>query len=227
MKIFLRSLVLVVFLVINHGVFASDVRIDGAEVGEWTMDYDAALELAAEKDLPILLNFTGSDWCIWCKRMDAQVFAQDAWKGYASENVVLVTLDFPRNKSIVPEVLQKRNDQLKQQYGIQGYPTYVVLESDGKTRLGQLGAGTDKTAESFIQEFEGLMKMSASYLAALTKKDPTKAAAMKEAIKELKAARKELDDWIATRPARTPENEKLYEGFLKRIEAADKAVSTF
>lgn len=227
MKKLALILVSLAFLSLNSGLSASNVRIDGAEVGQWTMDYDSALKLAADKDLPVLLNFTGSDWCIWCKRMDEQVFAKDQWKEYAGSNVVLVTLDFPRNKSVVPPDFQKRNDKLKKKFEIQGYPTYVVLESDGKTRLGQLGAGTEKTAESFIKEFEGLLKMSSSYVAALAKQDPAKAEALKAAIKDLKAARKELDDWIATRPARNAENEKLYEGFLEKIKVADEAMAAF
>ncbi|MEX0320702.1 MAG: thioredoxin family protein [Puniceicoccaceae bacterium] len=227
MNLIIRSSILLFLVFLSAGLFASDVRINGAEVGQWTMDYDAAKELAAKKNLPLMLNFTGSDWCIWCKRMDAQVFAKDAWKKYAEKEVVLVTLDFPRDKSIVPEELRKRNEALGQQFGIQGYPTYVVLDSDGATRLGQLGAGTDKTPESFIQELQELLKLSTPYLEALTKKDPAKAEAIKAAIAELRAARKELDDWIATRPQRTPENEKLFEGFLKKIEAADKALSAF
>jgi thioredoxin-related protein len=215
------------FLGLNAGITASEVRIDGADVGQWTMDFEAAKELAAGKGLPMMLNFTGSDWCIWCKRMDAQVFSKDAWKEYAADKIILVTLDYPRDKSIVPEKYRARNNGLKGQFGIQGYPTYIILESDGETKIGQLGAGQDKTAESFIKEFQNAMKTSAAYVEELAEKDPEKAAALKAAIAESKAAHKALNDWLSTRPQRTPENEKLFDDFIKRIEEADQVLAEF
>ena len=80
---------------------ADQVELEGASVGIWTMDFDAAVKLAGEKNLPLMLNFTGSDWCGWCKLMDKNVFAEEVWKTYAKENVLLVTLDFPQDKSVV------------------------------------------------------------------------------------------------------------------------------
>ena len=115
---------------------ADKVELEGAKVGVWTMDYDAAVKLAGEKKLPLMLNFTGSDWCGWCKLMDKGVFAQDEWKKFAAKNVLLVTLDFPKDKNIVPEKYVSRNKELQKQFGVRGFPTYVVLDSDGKSKLG-------------------------------------------------------------------------------------------
>ena len=53
---------------------ADKVELEGAKVGVWTMDYDAAVKLAGEKKLPLMLNFTGSDWCGWCKKLDRETF---------------------------------------------------------------------------------------------------------------------------------------------------------
>ena len=148
---------------------ADKVEIDGASVGVWTMDFDAAVKLAGEKKLPLILNFTGSDWCGWCKLMDKNVFAEEAWKTYAKENVLLVTLDFPQDKSVVPEKYVARNKALQEKFGVRGYPTYVVLDNDGDTKLGQLGAGRDKTPSSFIEEFKGVVRMSAGAIEAYAK----------------------------------------------------------
>ena len=91
-------------LSLGESAHASDsVQTEGAKVGHWTMDFDAAKKMAAEKNLPLMLNFTGSDWCGWCKLMDKNVFAEKEWQDYAGENALLVTLDFPKDKSIVPE----------------------------------------------------------------------------------------------------------------------------
>jgi len=138
---------------------ASDtVRLDGAKAGEWTMDYAAAAKLAKSSKQPMLLNFTGSDWCGWCKIMDKNVFAKDEWKKFAAKNTLLVTVDFPRDQKIVPTRYVDRNKKLSQKFGVRGYPTYVILDSDGKTVLGKLGAGRDKTPASFINEFKKTVK---------------------------------------------------------------------
>ncbi|MDF7824400.1 thioredoxin family protein [Pontiellaceae bacterium B12227] len=138
------------------GLSKADFDIDGAKVGRWTMDMEAAKKLAAEKQLPILLNFTGSDWCGWCKLMEKNVFTQPDWKAYAKDSIIMVLIDFPRNKTAVPEKYTKRNDQLKKQYGINGYPTFVLLNSDSSSELGRLKAGRNKTPASFIEEVKAL-----------------------------------------------------------------------
>lgn len=206
---------------------AHAVQIDGASVGKWTMDYEAASTLAKEKKLPLLLNFTGSDWCGWCKLMDQQVFAKDTWKTYAAENVVLVTLDFPQDKSIVPEKYVERNNGLQQKFGVQGFPTYMILDSDGETVIGQLGAGKDKTPEQFIEEFKGVIRMSESSIAAFVKANPDKADAYQKAIAGYKKAKQDLTDWIATGPQRNEENNKIYAGHLEAISKAEEAIKAF
>ena len=211
---------------------ADEVALEGAKVGAWTMDYEAAVKLAGEKEVPLLLSFTGSDWCGWCKLMDKNVFAGEEWKSYAEENVVLVTLDFPNDKSIVPEKYVARNKELQQKFGVRGYPTYVVLDNDGETKLGQLGAGRDKTPSSFIEEFKGIMRMSPGGIEDFIKANPDKAEAYKEAIAELRAAEekmkeamKPLNEWLETKPKRTEENTKKFEGFKKEIDAAQQDVA--
>lgn len=129
---------------------------EGAEPGVWTMDMPAAQTLAKEKSLPILINFTGSDWCGWCKLMDKKVFSQQAWQDYAKKNVVTVWVDSPRDESLVPEALRPKAEALRETYDIQGFPTYVVLNAEGK-ELGRLGASQDATPESFIAELQGVL----------------------------------------------------------------------
>ena len=203
------------------------VQIDGAEVGKWTMDFDAAVEKATQEKLPMMLNFTGSDWCGWCKLMDKGVFAQEEWQKFAAKNVLLVTLDFPKDKNIVPEKYVSRNNDLKKQFGVRGYPTYVVLDSDGKSKLGQLGAGRDKTPASFIDEFKGVIRMSASGIEAFIKANPDKADAYKAAIKEVKDAKDALANWISTKPERNEENNKKFAAFQERIKATAGKLKDF
>ncbi len=215
-------------LLVSLSAHANDkVQIDGAKVGHWTMDYAAAAKLAKEKNLPMMLNFTGSDWCGWCKLMDKGVFAKDEWKAYAAKNAVLVTIDFPNDQDIVPEKYVARNKELQRQFGVQGYPTYIVLDSDGETQLGKLGAGRDKTPSSFIEEFKGVTRFSSASVAAYAKAHPDKAEAYNKAIAETRASQKALRDWIETGPERNAENDKKYEAFKQRISAAYEALNKF
>lgn len=142
-----------------------EADIDGATVGKWTMDLDAAKELAAEKKLPILLDFSGSDWCGWCKVMEENVFTLPAWSAYATNHLVMVLLDYPNDKSLVPEKYAARNEALQTKYNVQGFPTFVLLDDDGETELGRLGSGKDKTPASFQGEMELLFRNRPAALA--------------------------------------------------------------
>ena len=61
----------------------------------WQTDYAAALALAKKQNRKTFLFFTGSDWCTWCARLDREVLSTPDFKRFASENLVLVKLDFP------------------------------------------------------------------------------------------------------------------------------------
>ena len=105
--------------------------------GQWTTDYTSALNAAAGTDRKIFLFFTGSDWCGWCKRLEAEVLSTPEFQEYANENLILVKLDFPRG---IPQSaqLKAQNQQLSQRYQIEGYPSVVVLNSSGST-IGRTG----------------------------------------------------------------------------------------
>ena len=104
---------------------------------QWTTDYPAALAQAKLAHHKVLLLFTGSDWCIWCKRLENEILSTPAFAAYAQKDLVLVKLDFPHTIQQPPELVA-RNQKLQQQYGIEGYPTVIVLDSAGNT-VGQLG----------------------------------------------------------------------------------------
>ncbi len=135
------------------------IATEGAELGVWTMDFEAAKAVAASANKPLLLNFTGSDWCGWCKLMDRRVFSQEAWAAYAKEHLALVWVDFPRDKSRVPETFVARNQALATRYSVRGYPTYVLIAPDG-TEIGRLGASQEATPESFSAQIQSLITLT-------------------------------------------------------------------
>jgi thiol:disulfide interchange protein len=103
---------------------------------------------AAEAKKPILLEFTGSDWCPPCKMMDKQVFSTEAFQKFAGSNLIFVKLDFPQAKPQTDEI-KARNEALAKKFNVEGFPTVVLLSPEGKElarEVGYMGGG----AEGFI-----------------------------------------------------------------------------
>lgn len=102
-----------------------------ADEAPWKTSFAEAVAEASQQNKQILLNFTGSDWCPWCVKMDQEVLSQKQFSEFASKNFILVKLDFPRHKKLSPDE-KAQNDQLAKKYGIQGFPTFVLVDSSGK-----------------------------------------------------------------------------------------------
>ena len=121
----------------------------------WTDDYAKALEKAkAEKKL-VLLDFTGSDWCGWCMKLDKEIFDKGAFKGFAQDKLVLVKVDFPHSTPIAKNT-KEQNEKLSQQFGIRGYPTLYIIDPEGK-KLWQ-GGYMEGGPNAFIKAVSGVFK---------------------------------------------------------------------
>src|SRR5207247_1267018 len=113
------------------GLFACLALLQvGAEELNWLTDLPKAQAQAKKENKLVLLDFTGSDWCGWCIRLNKEVFSKSEFADYAKKNLVLVEVDFPRNKKL-PDDLKKANNALGRKYGVDGYPTLVVMKADG------------------------------------------------------------------------------------------------
>jgi protein disulfide-isomerase len=122
---------------------------------EWHTDLAKAQAQANAEKKMVMLDFTGSDWCGWCIKLNKEVFSTDEFAEYAKKNLVLVEVDFPRKKQLSAEQ-KKANQALQEKYKIQGYPTLIVLDGEGK-KVGELGyvAGGPKP---WIKKFESETK---------------------------------------------------------------------
>lgn len=121
-----------------------------AETGWLTDAAKAQAQAKAEKKL-VMLDFTGSDWCGWCIKLHKEVFSQPEFIEYANKNIVAVEVDFPSKKQLSAEQ-KSANDALAKKYSIQGYPTLIILDGDGKkvASMGYVKGGP----KAFIAEFE-------------------------------------------------------------------------
>jgi thioredoxin-related protein len=108
----------------------------------WETNLEKASQVSLKTKKPLLLFFTGSDWCGWCIRLQNEVLKKPEFAAWAKENVVLVELDFPRRTPQLPEI-QKQNMELQQIFEVRGYPTIWLAnptKKDGKTNLEKLGS---------------------------------------------------------------------------------------
>ena len=98
----------------------------------WSSDFAAAKKEAAEFKKDLLIDFTGSDWCGWCIKLNKEVFSQDPFKAGVKDRFVLVELDYPQNKSKLSAETIKQNEELRKAYPVQGFPTILLADAYGK-----------------------------------------------------------------------------------------------
>ena len=141
---------------------------DAAKKGEfvWQTDMKKAQELASKEDKDLLINFTGSDWCSWCIKLKQEVFSKEEFEK-AHEKFVLVEMDFPQDKSIIPPEIQKQNEAWSQKLSIEGFPTVVLADQEGRPfgKMGYMPGGPpaflaelDKSQKSRVLRDEKLAK---------------------------------------------------------------------
>lgn len=130
------------------------VPLSAAE-GAWLTDYEAAQKKAKEEKKLLLMDFTGSDWCPPCKLLHKNVFSKKAFLDYAKEHLVLLEIDFPEYKKL-PKDLEKTNKELAAKFKIEGFPTVIVQNGEGKTLKTEVGyPGLD--AEAYVARLKKLV----------------------------------------------------------------------
>ena len=127
----LKKLTLILFALLFLVVACGDNKTQTSDNLNWTTNLEKAIETAKAENKAVLVNFTGSDWCKWCFKLSDEVFSQDEFNEYADANLILVKVDFPRN---IPQSDQTKayNQSLAQKFGVQGFPTIIIINSQGK-----------------------------------------------------------------------------------------------
>ncbi|MFO7896006.1 MAG: thioredoxin family protein [Candidatus Cloacimonadales bacterium] len=121
---------------------------------DWFTSLEKAQDVAQATGKRIFVNFTGSDWCVWCERIDDEILSTEQFQNFAAKNLVMLYLDFPQKKEL-PAGMQIYNQQLAAKYGVQGFPTILILDETGKNlkQLGYEKAG----AEKFISDIKSVL----------------------------------------------------------------------
>lgn len=128
-----------------------------AAEAEWMQNFAEAKAKAAKEGKNLLVDFTGSDWCVWCKRLDKEVFAEADFQKEIVKGYVLVKLDFPQDQSLVTEEIKAQNAQLQEQYKVQGFPTVFLMDANGKpfAQTGYQAGGGAKYLEHVAEISKG------------------------------------------------------------------------
>ena len=121
----------------------------------WTENFEAAKAQAKKQNKKIVLDFTGSDWCPFCLRLEKDVFSKPEFKDYAAKHLVLVEVDFPEHIK-QSAATKKQNEALQTKYGVQALPTIVVLNPAG-AKVAQSGY-FDGGPKAFIKIVEQTKK---------------------------------------------------------------------
>lgn len=122
---------------------------------KWLTNFDQAKSIAVQEHKYILLNFSGSDWCGPCIKMKKEVFENEAFLSLATEKLVLVRADFPRQRKNQPDKEQiKHNEGLAEKYNPEGkFPLTLLLDQDGRV-IKQWDGYTFSSQDKFIADLK-------------------------------------------------------------------------
>lgn len=130
----MKKIIIALLILVSVNIQAQDLK--------WHTNIKEAIEVSGKEKKPMMLFFTGSDWCGWCIRLQKEVLLTPEFTKWAKSNVVLVELDYPRRTAQLPEIKQQ-NEELQRVFGIQGFPTVfftnVDKDKDGRLNFKALG----------------------------------------------------------------------------------------
>ena len=121
----------------------------------WETDYDVALAKAEATGRFVFMNFTGSDWCIYCMVMDKKFFRHKEFIKFAADFFVCLAVDFPRFKE-QDEELKKFNKEMAQKHLVRGYPTIIITDDCGKA-IGRSGYKRGMDGAQYVEHLTALL----------------------------------------------------------------------
>jgi len=151
----MKTLLVLIQLLIAVPLFSQNISKLDSTI--WHSNYNKALEIAKAENHPILIVFSGSDWCKPCIKLREQILVKPEFSSWAKDNVVCITADFPKQKkNALSPLQQKQNDALAEKFNPKGvFPLVIVLNPNEKV----LGFKTfeDVTPEQFTKELMELI----------------------------------------------------------------------
>jgi thioredoxin-related protein len=153
----MKKSILILFVSFLTLSFQNAVNTEVSELN-WQQDYDAALKVAKEQNKPLLVLFTGSDWCGPCKMLERDFFSSAEFKSVADEQLILYKADFPRRKDLVTPEQKAKNGKIKAKFGVRGYPTVVVVDGNGEVKDRMVGYSPSFGTENHYKMLDRVLK---------------------------------------------------------------------
>jgi protein disulfide-isomerase len=138
-------------LLLTIGLEAAPLKLN------WMTSYEDALNQAKAEKKPVLLFFTGSDWCGWCHKLENEVLDTMEFSDSASGKFIFVVVDFPMKKALDAK-LTAQNKELQKKFDVKGFPTIILID-DQQNQIGVTGYRPGG-AKGY---FDHLMKMVNDY----------------------------------------------------------------
>ena len=153
----------------------------------WSSDFAASMKQAADSKEDLLVDFTGSDWWVWCIRLNKEVFSHDPFKEGVKGKFVLVEVDSPKDKSKLSAETLKQNKELAKKYEIKGYPTILLCDAGGKpyAKTGYKEGGPEAYVKSLDELRGNKEKRDAAFASAATKEGVEKAKLLVSALEAM------------------------------------------
>ncbi len=156
LPVILLSLLMIVSCGSKRDTKATEVKPYAAKVSAiWISNLEDAIKTAAEENKTVLVDFTGSDWCGWCVRLKDEVFSKPEFIEYSKNSLVLVELDFPQSIRQSEET-KKYNRKLLDKYGVQGFPTILIINKEGN-EIGRTGYQQGGAA-AYVEHLKGFIE---------------------------------------------------------------------
>ncbi len=132
MRKIISTLFLVFLIITNLSAQIEEQSETKQETDVWSSTLQDALKKASDENKPVLIYFTGSDWCGPCMNLDKNLFHTEKFESFAKENLVLYAADFPRNKDLVSSAKRKINKDLSHRYDQSSFPTIILINTKGE-----------------------------------------------------------------------------------------------
>ena len=116
----------------------------------WLTDLDEAKKVATKENKKLLVDFTGSDWCGYCIKLHKEVFDTPEFEKFAKD-YVLVELDFPKRKE-QPAAEKAKNQAAQKKYGVNGFPTVIIMNTSGKILNRAEGYSPDSGPSAYLPQ---------------------------------------------------------------------------
>lgn len=143
-------------LILTSAILAATFSFATSTPAGFTDDFDAALATAKEKNKLVYICFSGSDWCGWCVKLEKEVFSDATFAPALADDYELVFIDSPNDKSRLSDLAKAKNPGLTKKFKVRGFPTFVILKSDGSelTRGSAYRSGGAASYVTFLKEIK-------------------------------------------------------------------------